>query len=896
MWSQDSLEAGYGREVPENNAYVKYYGYLSFMLSVLYKRYFKTISTRLVIFVSLLMILAMSVFTSLIINKNVDHQLDSFKQEASFFARSLVVISRYPLRDMDYKMLHRLMSQAVMMPEIIEIQVTDAKGNRIIDLIQHQVDGVRTVKGRTAIKLPVEPVEVVTVTDSTLMLWKPIVLGKRLGWLKITQNTKSTSSITSAVWKESIPTIVLILSIAIILLLTYIRRPVLLLKQYALFADHLESCDSQQLQIDESTDEMKSLGSSLQRASKRLGEQNVAIYQAMSDLKSLAAFPANSPTIEISMNTSGDIKYINPAGQNILHDLNFSAEQIYVLMPADILGLIKRCVETQAAEDDVEVEANGHTFLWTFTPVADDELVHCYGKDITSIKQAEAQAHEAGLDKRMAEQANHAKSEFLANMSHEIRTPLTAIVGFSESLLDSDQSMSERHDSIQTIISSGKHLTCIINNILDLSKIEAGKIEIESIPFELFGMLDDVQRLAELQAQEKGVMFLMDYDFPLPDHIVGDSVRMKQILLNLCNNAIKFTEKGSVRVHVKYDKMLSRLSFDVRDTGVGLTSEQMSRLFVAFSQADSSTTRQYGGTGLGLHLSRQLAERMNGDIAVQSESGKGSCFSVNFKVELPDITLYVDNLDSIQTSDVKPVEQQTERYSGHILVAEDNFNNQQLVNLFLRKLGVHVTFANDGQVAVDLANENDYDLILMDMQMPVMDGLEATRQLMSSGCEIPIVALTANVMKEDREICRQAGCVDFLAKPINREQFNEVVARYLCPMEETLNPLYSLLLDEEPEMQDLVENFLAKLPFMFTEIQNACVNEKWARLSHLVHDMKSVGGGYGYPQLTEVSQRIELSLAKQNLMEVVGLVSELESVCKRVLLVSKSDLPQQQMA
>ncbi|NOY67408.1 MAG: response regulator [Gammaproteobacteria bacterium] len=687
-----------------------------------------------------------------------------------------------------------------------------------------------------------------------------------------------------------------ITAVAVILLFIYFCQAVSAVAQYTNYADHLGSPDVKSFKIDESSDELKNLGLALQRASKRLSDQEEAINQAMRDMKNLTAFPANSPTIELSMNASGNIQYINPCGQKILHEKNLRVEQIYVLMPSEIMALIRICLETKNTIYDFEVEYEGNVFLWTFTPVADRDLVHGYGKDITLTRQAEEKARAADMKKCVAEKANNAKSEFLANMSHEIRTPLTAIIGFSESLLDGDLKSSEHIESIQTIIQSGKHLSSIINNILDLSKIEAGKIEIESISYELLSMFDEVRHLAEQQAKEKDIGFTFEYGFPLPEYVIGDPVRIKQILLNLCNNAIKFTADGGVNVKVEYDKGLSQLSVRVYDSGVGLTDEQIDKLFIAFNQADASTTRCYGGTGLGLHLSKQLAEKMNGDISIESHFGEGSCFTLILQVELPEDVHFLDKIKYTPPAETCPDMQQCKYFSGHILLAEDNIDNQQLINLFLRNLGVDVTFANNGQEAVRLAQNNDYDLIIMDMKMPVMDGLEATRRLISSGCEAPVVALTANAMKEDREICYQAGCDDFLIKPIDRKHFFDVVTRYLHPVEEIINPLYSRLLEDEPGMQDLVDGFLSSLPVMFTNIQNACADECWDELSRLVHDMKSVGGGYGYPLLTETSKKIETALAGKNMMDVVSQVHELELVCKRILLVSKVDVPAQQLA
>jgi len=378
--------------------------------------------------------------------------------------------------------------------------------------------------------------------------------------------------------------------------------------------------------------------------------------------------------------------------------------------------------------------------------------------------------------------ANRAKSAFLANMSHEIRTPLTSIIGFAEMSLNTNQTVEEQRESLAMIRSSGKHLLKIINDILDLSKIEADKLEVEKIPLSPIQVLEDVCALMKMQAHEKGLEFIVNPIFPLSTRIISDPLRIKQILLNLCSNAIKFTEKGSVKISVRMDFNEEKIYFEVEDTGVGLSKDQIDRIFVAFNQADVTTTRQFGGTGLGLSLSKKLAEMLGGNITVTSKLKEGSrfvaCLSTGIIHDEDIINKIETGFVPIDTNKDVPIMENVS-VAGKVLLVEDNVVNQLLLSKLIKNSGADVVVMDNGQKGVDAALAGDYDLVFMDIQMPVMDGLEATKYLRAQAYDAPIVALTANTMKEDRALCMEAGFSDFVSKPVNQARLLRIIKHYL---------------------------------------------------------------------------------------------------------------------
>ena len=403
-----------------------------------------------------------------------------------------------------------------------------------------------------------------------------------------------------------------------------------------------------------------------------------------------------------------------------------------------------------------------------------------------SLEEANSALREAMLH---AEQTTRIKTEFLANVSHEIRTPMTAILGFTEVLLEEARrpdTPSATIEALRTIQRNGDYLLALLNDILDLSKIESGRLEVERVNFSPVAVVREVERLMRVRAEAKGIGFQVDFDGEVPEYAESDPTRVRQILINLVGNAIKFTEIGEVRLRVRLrdDPAPARLRFEVVDTGIGITAAERAKLFRPFGQADSSTTRRYGGTGLGLTISKRLTDLLDGTIAVDSEPGRGTMFCV----EIP-----AGNLEGVArvgaTQSLAALEERSPEVepslAGTVLLVEDGPDNQRLIELLLRRVGLDVVTAENGQQAVERVQEarvsgRAFSLVLMDMQMPIMDGYTATRILRRQGFDAPIVALTAHAMDTERSRCMSSGCDDFATKPIDRARFYALLRRHLA--------------------------------------------------------------------------------------------------------------------
>lgn len=413
--------------------------------------------------------------------------------------------------------------------------------------------------------------------------------------------------------------------------------------------------------------------------------------------------------------------------------------------------------------------------------------------DVTVLREALMQAEEASL----------AKGEFLANTSHEIRTPLTAIIGYADLLTESLELSLDTRGHALAIGRNAQHLLTVINDVLDMSKIEAGQMLVERVVFDPVELLHEVVSLMEVRAAEKGLFLRVLFESALPVAICSDPTRLRQILLNILGNAVKFTETGGVSVHVSYNPSASRLRFRVVDTGIGMTQAARERVtrFAAFTQADSSMSRRFGGTGLGLRISNALAGLLGGEIEVESEAGRGSVFTVTIDasdIEAPDIRpsqthtrvtaaeLRTEGSHASASLPLPAVESALGLHAMRILLAEDGLDNQRLIGFHLEKAGAEVIVAENGLQAVVLIESRIAGtlphVILMDMQMPELDGYDATRRLRAHGYRRPVIALTAHAMAGDREKCLEAGCDDYLSKPIDRRRLVEVCALWGKPV------------------------------------------------------------------------------------------------------------------
>ncbi len=387
---------------------------------------------------------------------------------------------------------------------------------------------------------------------------------------------------------------------------------------------------------------------------------------------------------------------------------------------------------------------------------------------------------EAMMARKAAEEALRYKSEFLANMSHEIRTPINGIIGMSE-FLDNTRLDTKQAEYVRIVRSSANSLLNLINDILDFSKLEAGKIELENLDFDLYEHVDDTVKSMTFKAEEKGLELKKEIAPDVPQAFKGDPTRLRQVLLNLISNALKFTEVGSVTVRVSLEDESESdhtVKFEVIDTGIGISEEGMQRLFKSFSQVDASTTRNYGGTGLGLVISKSLSELMGGKIGVESDEGKGSTFWFTVRM----VKSAMEKVEKLRKADEGPTAHDMPKLK--ILLAEDNLVNQKVASIHLEKIGHKVDVAVNGLAAFEAYTKGDYNLIFMDIQMPEADGIESTglirrwEKKQADKPHIPIVAMTANAMKGDKERCMEAGMDDYISKPFTAKALKEILSKY----------------------------------------------------------------------------------------------------------------------
>ncbi len=481
------------------------------------------------------------------------------------------------------------------------------------------------------------------------------------------------------------------------------------------------------------------------------------------DVQRVARLAEDAPNPIVEFDETGAMLYANTGTLNLMAQCGVLEDGIEAIFPATLLVILNECLSTNTPLSRVEHAVADRVIAWSFFPLEVSEQVRAYGLDITSdvaLRRA----------KETAEEAARAKGIFLATMSHELRTPMNGVLGCTQLLKDTSLSDQQRQ-LIETMHRSAEALLTLVNDILDFSKIEASKMTLEVADVNLRALISDVMTLTEGLASKKGLTLEVKIDADVPEEFRGDPIRLRQILFNLVGNAVKFTTCGGVTVAVSLKSTLSDgsegvvLQWSVRDTGIGLTSEQQAQLFKAYAQAEASTARRFGGTGLGLMICRQLVELMGGTITVDSVYGKGSTFCYTTYL-LP--AIHREPSASASGADQQGVGDQAGPV--RVLVADDNEINQVVACKFLQKLGCQVEVARTGYEAVEAISRTAYDVILMDCEMPEMDGYEATREIRrredGTLTHLPIMALTGHISDEDAVKCRQAGMDKVLTKPL----------------------------------------------------------------------------------------------------------------------------------
>lgn len=629
-------------------------------------------------------------------------------------------------------------------------------------------------------------------------------------------------------------------------------------------------------------------------------------------------FAENVSDMIWAIDFNGNFIYVSPS---VTQQFGFMPEDylklslLEIMTPASFVPAekeLKRIITTNQQGErpepgglELELLRKDGSTVWcevTYSGMYDESgnmiAVQGVSRDITARRQMEQDLRQA---KEEAESATKAKSQFLARMSHEIRNPMTSILGYTDLLMDPVVNQSSRNNYLSVLRRNGEHLLELINDILDISKIEAGKLTLDMRRCSLVSLLADVASVVRPRAEQKNIPLTIEYNTEIPETILTDAIRLRQALINLAGNAVKFTEKGGVRVVTSLLPIWQdhpAIRIQIIDTGIGIRQEVIPKLFEPFSQADESVYRQFGGTGLGLAISRHIVNMLGGELAVSSTFKKGSVFSITIPVgDLKGVRMLQNPVEAELEKPAETAKRQSKDLEGlRILLAEDGYDNRELIQAVLRSAGATIESVVNGKEAMEKAIAEQFDVVLMDMNMPVMDGYEATRALREKGYDRPILALTANAMSSDTQKCLEAGCNHHLTKPIDRVRLVHTIAACTsrsdeeieeplqeppetCPSQE--GPLVSTYADD-PDVAGILEGFVEGLDEQLSDMSNAFSDDRFDDLKRFAHRLKGAGGSYGYPSLTDACKILEDAALAKDRDTAKNMLKKVADLCRAI--------------